>query len=78
MKSVRKALALTGCIAITVLTGCTAIKSTTNKPQEETKQENTIFDKVIISYFEFPVIEFYFLYTIHLFLFFSIFKKRFV
>ena len=47
MKSVRKALALTGCIAITVLTGCTAIKSTTNKPQEETKQENTIFDKVI-------------------------------
>ena len=47
MKSVRKALALTGCIAITVLTGCTAVKSTTNKPQEETKQENTIFDKVI-------------------------------
>lgn len=46
MKSVRKALALTGCIAITVLTGCTAVKSTTNKPQEETKQENTILTRL--------------------------------
>lgn len=47
MKSGWKILVLTGCMAAAVLAGCSDKNSTISKPQEETKQDNTIFDKVI-------------------------------